>query len=432
MRTVLPTLDYAEYCENWDEVTRAGYATCNVDTWAGGRRYLSLVAAALTPAEVIQLQDVTRQFSRLLNLAVDGLLGDAEWWSSLAWPWAAIELARQEPPHPDGVATLLGRFDCLPGQDNMWQVIEFNADTPSGGRETVGLEPAVARLHPRLRRLRPRLQGRLADTLIRRIRQHPTPVNLVGVVSTHRWLEDIAQAVWLADLLYQAGQPAIVGDINDLTLDGNKVMLRGRHIGALYRFYPVERLYRHPMFTGLCEASIDGRLVLLNGLRGFLAQSKACLAWLYANRTALPASDQQVVERHLPPTLMARDPSAAQLVGDGVVKHVNGREGDSVVFGAGLDSAAWEARLLEGGYVVQRTVRSRVVEDIEADDVRHQVRRLTGRYACVGAFSVGGDFAGCYTRIDGPITSSRATYVATLAQPDDDSELQQRSPLPTC
>jgi hypothetical protein len=37
--------------------------------------------------------------------------------------------------------------------------------------------------------------------------------------------------------------------------------------------------------------------------------------------------------------------------------------------------------------------------------------------ACVGAFTIGGQFAGCYTRLDGPITSARATYAATLAAP---------------
>ena len=52
-----------------------------------------------------------------------------------------------------------------------------------------------------------------------------------------------------------------------------------------------------------------------------------------------------------------------------------------------------------------------------------QTAPLTGRsvqpkYACVGGFTVGGRFGGCYTRLDGPITSARATYVATLSEPD--------------
>ena len=421
MRTVIPALEYDRYCAEWNKVRRAGYAAYNVDTFADGRRYLSLVVLALTLEEIGQLRNITCHASRLLNLAVKGILDDPEWWSALAWPWAAIEFARQEPPHPNGQATLFGRFDCLLDQDGDWQVIEYNADTPSGGREAVGLEPPIARLHPQLHRPRPGLGPKLATTLIQRIREHPTPVKVVGVVSTHRWLEDIAQANWLAALLCRTGQPALVGDVNDLVVQRGRVLLRGQPIDALYRFYPVERLYRHPIFAGLCEASIDGRLLLLNGLRGFLAQSKACLAWLHANRSTLAPSDRRMIERHVPRTVMALDPSATGLVRDGVVKHVNGREGDSVVFGQSLDSAAWEARLLEGGYVVQRVVQSKVVDDIEVDDVQHEVRRISGRHACVGAFSVGGTFAGCYTRLDGPITSSRATYAATLADLEPDA-----------
>ena len=40
-----------------------------------------------------------------------------------------------------------------------------------------------------------------------------------------------------------------------------------------------------------------------------------------------------------------------------------------MVFGKPLDTAGWEARLLEGGYVVQRAVNSPAVEDVEVDDL---------------------------------------------------------------
>jgi glutathionylspermidine synthase len=149
-------------------------------------------------------------------------------------------------------------------------------------------------------------------------------------------------------------------------------------------------------------------------LRGFLAQSKACLAWLWANRHCFAPDDCATIERHLPPTLLARHPAAHALLGESVVKHVNGREGDSVVFGNTLADADWEARLLEGGYVVQRAVAAPRVEDIVVHDWRHTIETIEDRVACVGGFSVGGRFAGCYTRLDGAITSARATYAATL------------------
>jgi glutathionylspermidine synthase len=379
---------------------------------------VSLVALSLTSAEVAQLRQVTEQFAVLIDRAVDGILADPEWWSALAWPWPAIELARQEPRQPGsrGHATLYGRFDCLLDTAGNWQVVEYNADTPSGGREASGLEAGVARLHPGLRLLNGRLAHRLAVALTARIRAYSRPVGVVGVVSSHSWIEDMAQAHWLAALLRKAGLSVLVGDVTDLGVDRGSVTLRGQRIDALYRFYPIERLYRHAIFASLFEAAILGRLLLLNGLRGFLGQSKACLAWLWLNRHTLGPDTCAGIERHLPETVLAREPIASALVAESVVKHVNGREGDSVVFGNALDAAAWEARLLEGGYVVQRVVRPVVVTDVEIDDLRREVRCVGPRYACVGAFAIDGQFSGCYTRLDGPITSPRATFVATLRE----------------
>ena len=417
MRTLLPSLHYPEYAAQWDAVTRAGRHHLNFDTWAAGHRYLSLTALTLTASEAHQIRDVTAQFSGLLDRAVEGVLADSDWWPELAWPWAAIELARQEPAHPGGHASLYGRFDCLLDRHGAWHVIEYNADTPSGGREASGLEPAIARLYPSVRPITSRLPGRLIASLRRRIAQQPAPVRLLGIVSNHSWLEDMAQACWLAGLLRRAGVATVVGDVTDLAATRKGIMLRGHRIDALYRFYPVERLYRHAIFASQCEAALDGHLLLLNGLRGVLAQSKACLAWLWSNRDTFGTVRREAIERHLPETLLARDPSATALLPTSVVKHVNGREGDSVVFGKFLDSAGWEARLLEGGYVVQRAVDSIPVEDVEVDDFERTLRCVGGRYACVGAFSIEGRFGGCYTRLDGPITSARATYAATLLAP---------------
>jgi glutathionylspermidine synthase len=417
VRSVVQTTDYAAYVSAWDGVARAGMRHLNLDAWAAGRRYLSLTSVVLNAAEAAQLRNLTVRFSTLLDAAVDGILNDPEWWASLAWPWPAIELARQEPAHPGGRASLYGRFDCLLDAAGTWQVVEYNADTPSGGREATGLEPSIAHCYAPLRGLSGRLSRLLVSTLCERIEHHPIPVRRVGIVSSHAWLEDMAQATWLAWLLRRAGVLTLVGDVTDLATHRGRITLRGQPIDALYRFYPVERLYRHAIFAALCDASIDGRLLILNGLRGFLAQSKACLAWLWSNRSKLGGAACTTIQRHLPPTLLAREPSAVDWVPHSVVKHVNGREGDSVVFGKTLDAAGWEARLLEGGYVVQEAVTSPALEDVEVDDVHRRVHRVGPRYACVGAFSIGGRFGGCYTRLDGAITSGQATYAATLREP---------------
>ncbi len=154
-------MEFAAYTAAWDGVAHAGLKDLNLDTWAGGRRYLSLAAVSLSATEANQLRKVTVQFAKLLDLAVNGILDDPDWWSSLAWPWPAIELARQEPPYP----SLYGRFDCLLDAQGDWQIIEYNADTPSGGREASALEPAIARLFPGQRPLSPWLRSRLVNAM---------------------------------------------------------------------------------------------------------------------------------------------------------------------------------------------------------------------------------------------------------------------------
>ena len=372
---------------------------------------------------------VTERFSGLLDLAVAGILDDPDWWSSLAWPWPAIELARQEPPHPGGRASLYGRFDCLLDPHGTWQVIEYNADTPSGGREAMGLEPGVARLNLALRRIsrcwqRPAwYTGALREN---RCNTGPTAVRLMG----DRLVAQLDRGHGSGDMahgwLFPLWAPAIlvlVGDVTDLAHRGGQITLRGQPIDALYRFYPIERLYRHAVFASLCDAAISGKVLMLNGLRGFLAQSKACLAWLWTNRARLGASARGVLERHLPPTLLARDPAAADLRWMGVVKHVNGREGDSVVFGKTLDDTAWEARLIEPGYVVQQTVHSarasrrparrRRARVLQVVSNRVRLRRRLRHRRQIRAL--------LHTRLDGPITSGRATYAATLQEPASSS-----------
>jgi glutathionylspermidine synthase len=414
---------YLRYDAAWRQVERAGRPSLALDTRWRGRRYPSLNALILSPEEAESLARLTRAFARLLPCAVDGLLADPEWWPRLAWPRAAIELARQEPRPSHGAATHFGRFDWLLDTTSTlpsWQLVECNADTPSGGREVSGLEPAMLRLHGgRTRGPRPLSRGlarRLASVLVTEVnafrRSRRPPTARVGVVSSHNWLEDMAQAYWLGSLLRAHGLPTLVGDVRDLAVGDGQVRLRGQPIDALYRFYPIEAWYRHGSFAPTMDAALDGRLLLLNGLRGFLAQSKAALAWLWQHRTELGAAGA-LLEAHLPAIVPAAEAEHGPLV---VIKHVNGREGDAVAFGADVDAAGWERRLLDGGYVVQRRVLPQPVEDVEVDEIGERLTVVRPRYACVGSFLLGVEYGGCYTRLGGPITTAHATFVPTWAE----------------
>lgn len=414
------------YHAAWERAARSGVRTVALDTRAAGWRYLSLNALVLSSHEAAQLAELTPRFQRLASWATRRVLEDPDWWTELGWPWPAIELARQEPVWVEDQVTPYGRFDwLLEDLTGTWQLVEFNADTPSGGREVSGLEPLIVALHRRaghtLHRSTLRFERRLEAALSGRIaafsRATGRSVRLVGIVSSHAWIEDMAQAWWLATLLRRAGLQTLVGDVNDLRVTARgQTLLRGRAVDALYRFYPLERLYQHGVFAPLMEAVLDRRILLLNGPRGFLAQSKAVLAYLWLHRGELAARDRTLVEQHLPAIVPARYREAAGLLHDSVVKHVNGREGQEVSFGSQLSPAEWEQRLLDGGWMVQRRVRPRAVEDVEVDDTIGKLYVARPRYACVGAFCVGGRYAGLYTRLGGLITRSKSTFVPTVVE----------------
>lgn len=418
---------YERYVGSWERVVEAARERVMVDAAPQGWRYVSLGSVVLAPEEARALRRLSERIAPLLDRAARGIAEDRAWWPLLAWPRPAIELARQEvAAATDGPLSLYGRLDWLRADDGTWQLAEFNADTPSGGREAAGLEPAVARLYEaRFRAPSIGLEDLLAAAIGRRLtawrarRRGEAGGSTVGIISAHSWVEDMAQAWWLGRLLDAHGHGTVVGDVSDLEVGRSYVTLRGRPIDALYRFYPVEDLYRHAIFARLIEAALDRRILLLNGLGAFLAQSKAVLAWLWEHRgdRRLGRGTRALLEAHLPAVLPLRHPRADALRSSGMIKHVNGREGESVLQSAHLSDQEWENRRIDGGYVLQRLVRQQPLPHVEIDEMARTLLRVEPRFACVGAFVVDGRFGGFYTRLDGPITGPRAHYSPTVVLP---------------
>ena len=110
------------------------------------------------------------------------------------------------------------------------------------------------------------------------------------------------------------------------------MLLLGQEVQALYRLYPVERLYGQAVFPGLVEAALAGRVLLLNPLVALLAQDKALLAWIWEQRDSalFTAAERAAIARHLPETyLITRVPPHVDRRAF-VVKEFFGREGEEV------------------------------------------------------------------------------------------------------
>lgn len=392
------------------------------DAVVRGQPYLSFNALVLTPDETRTLKALTETFAAIFVKAVAAMARDTEAVRAMGFPWAAAELLADEPD----TTLLFGRFDWGLHPERGWQLFEFNSDTPSGLREAV---VADTLLHRRIgagtRRLSHRLNALLCTAVDRTLadfRQRTgNAVRTLGLVTQASYEEDLAQIVFMKDLLERhwsgwADAPVVVpGDLGNLWIEGDDVLLLGERLDALYRLYPFERLYGHPVFAPLFEQVTAGRLCLLNGLRGFLPQSKGVLAWLWEQRDSVRFTrrERAAIRDHLPPTFrLAETPAGPR--DRWIVKEFFGREGEEVYRGGAMSESDWARCLGWGTFVAQEWVETVEVAGIAGGP--GQSERTQDRVS-VGSFVVDGRFAGCYSRAGGAVIDVNARYLATFAAP---------------
>jgi glutathionylspermidine synthase len=381
------------------------------DHLVAGEPYLALNAVLLSRDDVAELRRLTELFARAFALAGRALSADVPGLISMGFPWVAAELLAAEAPREP----VVGRFDFVQDLDGAWQLLEYNADTPSGLREAIVADRVVVDLLPGARGLcRP--SAALAEALVDAFDASIGAAAPLGLVTSAGELEDLSQIAFLAALLRPRlearGVGVLVGDADNLRAGRRGATLLGRRVGSLYRLLPFEGMLGTPGFAALYDAVLSGRLTLLNGLYGFLLQHKGVMAWLWERRRDLAADLGAAVHGHLPATWPI-DGAPTELPRAGLVaKQVFGREGEEVHFGAELSDADWAALRRRGGYVAQRRVP---VAELDAT-VPTALGPVAWRgHATVGAFAVAGRFAGFYTRFGPKVITARSKWLATLA-----------------
>src|SRR5262245_8808973 len=285
----------ARYYARWTAYLReAALRYYLYDNTVGGERYLALNALVLDPATLERLMAATEALGRVFLRATRAVQQDRALLEQLGFPWAVAEMLVHEPRAP--YLSPLGRFDFLLDTTGEWRLLEYNSDTPSGVRETIGAERLVYAALARGRgyaRLGARLATRIRQTFARLLATAPRPVRRLGLMTDAGYAEDLAQLLFLRELLGDLGPELVLGDVDNLAVRRGRVYLLGREIQALYRLYPVERLYGQAAFPGLVEAELAGRVMLLNPIAALLAQDKALMAWIWERRqTALFPPDE--------------------------------------------------------------------------------------------------------------------------------------------
>jgi glutathionylspermidine synthase len=402
------------------------------DLMVRGEPYLALNALVLSADDRACLERLTTIFSRVFLAAGRRVAADVATAIELAFPWAAAELLAHEPHR----MPLIGRFDFVRDIHGRWHLLELNADTPSGVHEGVVCDRLVSELLPEahgLARPSAALGARLIEAIQRALVQKApgaqpgsAPEGTLGIVTTASELEDLSQMAYTAELVRPAlgarGWEVVLGDARNLRLTRAGLTLRGRPIDALYRYLPYEAIFGTPTFVAMEEAAALGKVAILNGLFGLLLQNKGLLAWIWAHRDEPGLFDEQerlAIAEHLPGTWPIGELTPGLAREKLVAKQVFGREGQEVFFGEDCSPDLWSTLTRRQTYVAQEHVQVAQTRAVVQTSLGPEAR---DGYPTVGCFAVDGRFAGCYTRFGDRITTARSKWLATLAEPERESE----------
>ena len=401
-----------------------------------GEPYPALGALVIDAGAARSLVRATERLARVFARATDVAVSEPGVLERCGFPPAFIGMARREVP---GARPVLGRFDFLrdpkpwPGGDDptgAWRAVEFNADTPSGLREVVSLEPLVRRHLPQtLAGLRPVATGvaRRVGRAVAKVIAAPLPsgrtITSVGVVADPAYLEDACQALAFAravgPTLAWRGVRVTFGAVTNLHRRGDRAWLRDVPIDALYRYAAIEAWPGTAAWEAIDVATAAGELRLVNGLRGVVAQNKGLMAWIWGHRddaATFDADARAAIRTYLPPTTWVEAIPPAPVRPGLVVKQAFGREGAEVAMGADLDEAGWDSCVRWGSYVAQARVPTVASVAALPTSRGHEV---TDAWPVVGGMVSGGRWAGAYARLGGRVTQHDARWCAVLVpQPE--------------
>lgn len=379
-----------------------------------GEPYLALNAVVLDRGEDAGLRRLTEAFAGAFHAAGQALCRDVPRLIELGFPWAAAELLAAEAPRQP----VIGRFDFAQDREGRWWLLEYNADTPSGLRESVVGDRLVHEMAPGAGCLGLPNEG-LAELTAAAFDAAVPDGPALGVVTSTQELEDLCQAAFTVGLirprLAARGIEVLLGDGRDLRSTSKGARL-GRHaIGALYRLLPFEAAFGTPLFAALFDAVAAGRLRLLNGLYGLLLQHKGVMAWLWQHRDdpGLSAEQREAIGEHLPPTWLIDETPPGEGRDGLVAKQFFGREGEEVHFGAELSDDEWRELGRRRTYVAQRRVDLNYMEAAVPSSTGPE--RWQG-HATVGPFTVDGRWGGYYTRFGPKVITNRSKWMATLVE----------------
>lgn len=410
---------------NYGEFAQMLYATCIIsDPWIAGKERFRLQPLILSRQQAESLAAVAERIGFLHHEVARIVWENSEFldeFYSLTPYQKAMWLQSEGRWH--GIA----RVDLFICTDGKIRSCEMNSDTPSGEAEAFLLNQLLHPYFPHTTDPNTDLPEKFWRMLTksdsgRRGVEGEGKLESVAIIYPTDLPEDLSMIAIYRQWLEARGCSVVIGSPYNLNRDADgNVTVMGKRVDLIIRHYKTDwwgereiiwsnqqpfldadPLHRELML--ILEAEYEGRVTVVNPFGSVLTQNKHSMALMWEHHELFSPQAQEWIQAYIPETRRLSSLDAAALNReDWVLKSVFGCEGDSVLVGRSAKPNDWQLALTTA--IPKHWIAQRYFE-IAADE--------NGMMPNIGAYLIGGEAAGFYTRLSAKSTDYTAVTAPTF------------------
>ncbi|MDT8718872.1 glutathionylspermidine synthase family protein [Clostridium sp. 19966] len=298
------------------------------------------------------------------------------------------------------VLCAIGRMDFVIDEGGKLKLLEFNSETPAGLIEEIALGPIIKKkLNIDYKNPSEKLKDKIRKNIEKIISDYSKikDIKTIGFL-TSTYYEDWYTTSIVKEVVSDLPYDMVIGSIDDARVKDGHVYIYGKKLDAVYRYYPLD-WFCSEEFKGFIDSFQYGTLSI-NPPHTIITQNKAIFVLIYEllNQGFFDEREKCIIEEYIPKTYFTADKLKEF---DYCVKPLLGREGEGVRFKHEIDKAP------EEGYIYQEKIN---VAHISSNYYNALGCEREIGYPIFGAFIVGDEYAGIYTRVGTQVTDRFAHY----------------------
>ena len=409
----------SESLPTYGEFAQMLYATCIIsDPWIAGKERFRLNGVILSEQQAAHLNEAAERIGYLYHeltqivLAHPALLDE---FYALTPYQKAMWLESEGRWH--GIA----RVDLFLCTDGTIKSCEMNSDTPSGEAEAVLLNELLHPFHPGTRNPNAELAERFWQMLVKSAAMRPQSAAIIYPTDLP---EDLSMIAMYRQWMEAHDCRVVIGSPYNLNRDADgKVTVLGQPVDLIVRHYKTdwwgEReviwANQQPFLDAdplqrelllLLEAEYENKVTVVNPFGSVLTQNKHSMALMWERQELFSPQAQTWIQEYVPEMRRLTTIDLATLRREEwVLKSDYGCEGDSVIVGHFAKPNDWQLALATA--IPQHWVAQRYFEIAPLED---------GQLPNYGAYLLGGEAAGFYTRLSAKSTDYTSVTAPTYVR----------------